>query len=106
MPQNYRMEYALKAREAIDAMGISAVVALLRKRVGKHSSAEMTEAELIEATAILESEIIRVLERRSIQADEWRQRRLEDEARANWNAGVEQRKADRQRRRNEKKVSG
>lgn len=106
MPQNYRMEYALKAREAIDAMGISAVVALLRKRVGKHSSSEMTEAEIIEATAILESEIIRVLKRRSIQPNEWRQRRLEDEARANWNAEVDQRKADRQRRRNEKKVSG
>lgn len=106
MPQNYRMEYALKAREAIDAMGISAVVALLRKHVGKHSSAEMTEAELIEATAILESEIIRALERQSIQAYEWRTRRMEDEARANWNAGVEQRKADRQRRRNERKVSG
>lgn len=106
MPQNYRMEYALKAREAIDAMGISAVVALLRKRVGNYSSSEMTEAEIIEATAILESEIIRVLERRSIQPNEWRQRRLEDEARANWNAEVDQRKADRQRRRNEKKVSG
>lgn len=106
MPQNYRMEYALKAREAIDALGVSAVVKILAKHIGKHSSAEMTEAEVIEATKILDIKITESLERRSIQADEWRKRRLEDEARANWNAGVEQRKADRQRRRNEKKVSG
>lgn len=106
MQQNYRMEYALKAREAIDALGVSAVVKILAKHIGKHSSAEMTEAEVIEATKILDIKITESLERRSIQADEWRKRRLEDEARANWNAGVEQRKADRQRRRNEKKVSG
>lgn len=106
MPQNYRMEYALKAREAIDALGVSAVVKILAKHIGKHSSAEMTEAEVIEATKILDFKITQSLERRAIQPNEWRQRRLEDEARATWNAGVEQRKADRQRRRNEKKVSG
>lgn len=106
MPTNYRLEYALKAREAIDAMGISAVVKVLHNHIGKHSSAEMTEAEVIEATAVLDREVIATLSARAIRADTWRKERQAQEDRANWNSDVEQRKADRQRRRNEKKVSG
>lgn len=106
MQQNYRMEYAMKAREAIDALGVSAVVKILAKHIGKHSSAEMTEAEVIEATKILDFKITQSLEWNNIRAEEWRKERQSAEDRANWNAEVEKRKAERQRRRIQKKVSG
>lgn len=106
MPVNYRMEYALKAREAIDALGISAVINILTKHIGKHSSAEMTEAEVIEATKILDFKITQSLEWNNIRAEEWRKNWAEAEERDRWNAGVEKRKEDRQRRRNEKRARG
>lgn len=103
MPTNYRMLYAQKARLAIDAMGLPNVVNALRNHIGKFSSGDMTEDELKEAIEILDREInARLGERQTAWEKEWQAA----EDRGNWNNDVEQRKADRQRRRNEKKVSG
>lgn len=103
MPVNQRLLYAQKARIAIDAIGIAAVVRLLQKKVGKCSAAEMTEDELALAMEAIDGAVSKALGERE---DRWRKNWAEAEDRANWNAEVEKRKADRQRRRNEKKVSG
>ena len=94
MPVNQRLLYAQKARIAIDAIGISAVVRLLQTEIGKCSAAEMTEDELVRAMEVIDGA---VSERKN-----W----AEAEERDRWNAQVEKRKDDRQRRRNEKRARG
>lgn len=103
MPVNQRLLYAQKARIAIDAIGISAVVNLLQTLTGKCSAAEMTEDELVLAMGAIDDAVSKALGERE---DRWRKNWAEAQERDHWNAEVEKRKADRQRRRNEKKVSG
>ena len=103
MPVNQRLLYAQKARIAIDAIGISAVVRLLQTEIGKCSAAEMTEDELVRAMGVIDGAVSKALGERE---DRWRKNWAEAEERDRWNAQVEKRKAERQRRRNEKKVSG
>ena len=103
MPVNQRLLYAQKARIAIDAIGISAVVRLLQTEIGKCSAAEMTEDELVRAMGVIDGAVSKALGERE---DRWRKNWAEAEERDRWNAEVEKRKAERQRRRNEKKVSG
>ena len=88
---------------AIDAIGISAVVRLLQTEIGKCSAAEMTEDELVRAMEVIDGAVSKALGERE---DRWRKNWAEAEERDRWNAQVEKRKADRQSRRNEKKVSG
>lgn len=103
MPVNQRLLYAQKARIAIDAIGISAVVGLLRTKVGKCSAAEMTEDELVMAMDVMDAAISKELGERE---DRWRKNWEEAQERDHWNTEVEKRKAERQRRRIQKKVSG
>lgn len=103
MPVNQRLLYAQKARIAIDAIGISAVVRLLQTKIGKCSAAEMTEDELVLAMLLIDDAVSKALNGRE---ERWLKNRAETEERDRWNAEVEKRKAERQRRRNEKKVSG
>lgn len=103
MPVNQRLLYAQKARIAIDAIGISAVVRLLQTEVGKCSAAEMTEDELVRAMEVIDSAVSKALGERE---DRWRKNWAEAEERDRWNAQVEKRKDDRQRRRNEKRARG
>lgn len=103
MPVNQRLLYAQKARIAIDAIGISAVVGLLRTKVGKCSAAEMTEDELVRAMEVIDGAVSKALGERE---ERWRKNWAEAEKRDRWNAQVEKRKEDRQRRRNEKRARG
>lgn len=103
MPVNQRLLYAQKARIAIDAIGIAAVVRLLQKHIGKCSAAEMTEDELDKAIWTIDAAISEELGSRESR---WRKNWKESLERDRWNAEVEKRKADRQRRRIQKKVSG
>lgn len=103
MPVNQRLLYAQKARIAIDAIGISAVVRLLQTEVGKCSAAEMTEDELVRAMEAIDGAVSKALGERE---DRWRKHWAEAEERDRWNAQVEKRKEDRQRRRNEKRARG
>lgn len=103
MPVNQRLLYAQKARIAIDAIGISAVVRLLQTKVGKCSAAEMTEDELVLAMLLMDDAVSKALNGRE---ERWLKNRAEAAERDRWNAEVEKRKAERQRRRNEKRVSG
>lgn len=100
---NQRLLYAQKARIAIDAIGISAVVRLLQTEIGKCSAAEMTEDELVRAMEVIDSAVSKALGERE---DRRRKNRAEAEERDRWNAEVEKRKEDRQRRRNEKRARG
>ena len=103
MPVNQRLLYAQKARIAIDAIGISAVVRLLQTEIGKCSAAEMTEDELVRAMEVIDRAVSKALGERE---DRWRKNWAEAEERNRWNAQVEKRKEDRQRRRNEKRARG
>ena len=103
MPVNQRLLYAQKARIAIDAIGISAVVRLLQTKIGKCSAAEMTEDELVRAMEVIDGAVSKALGERE---DRWRKNWVEAEERDRWNAQVEKRKDDRQRRRNEKRARG
>lgn len=103
MPVNQRLLYAQKARIAIDAIGISAVVRLLQTEVGKCSAAEMTEDELVRAMEVIDGAVSKALGERE---ERWRKNWAEAEERDRWNAEVEKRKEDRQRRRNEKRARG
>lgn len=103
MPVNQRLLYAQKARIALDAIGISAVVRLLQTKVGKCSAAEMTEDELALAIVLIDDAVSKALNGRE---ERWLKNRAEAAERDRWNAQVEKRKADRQRRRIQKKVSG
>lgn len=103
MPVNQRLLYAQKARIAIDAIGISAVVRLLQTEIGKCSAAEMTEDELVLAMGVMDAAISKELGERE---ERWRKNRAEAEERDRWNAQVEKRKEGRQRRRNEKRARG
>ena len=103
MPVNQRLLYAQKARIAIDAIGISAVVRLLQTEVGKCSAAEMTEDELVRAMEVIDGAVSKALGERE---ERWRKHWAEAEERDRWNAQVEKRKEDRQRRRNEKRARG
>ena len=103
MPVNQRLLYAQKARIAIDAIGISAVVRLLQTEIGKCSAAEMTEDELVRAMEVIDGAVSKSLGERE---DRWRKNWAEAEERNRWNAQVEKRKEDRQRRRNEKRARG
>ena len=103
MPVNQRLLYAQKARIAIDAIGISAVVRLLQTEIGKCSAAEMTEDELVRAMKVIDGAVSKALGERE---DRWRKNWAEAEERDRWNAQVEKRKDDRQRRRNEKRARG
>lgn len=103
MPVNQRLLYAQKARIAIDAIGISAVVRLLQTEIGKCSAAEMTEDELVRATEVIDGAVSKALGERE---ERWRKHWAEAEERDRWNAQVEKRKEDRQRRRNEKRARG
>ena len=103
MPVNQRLLYAQKARIAIDAIGISAVVRLLQTEIGKFSSAEMTEDELVRAMEVIDGAVSKALGERE---ERWRKNWAEAEERDRWNAQVEKRKEDRQRRRNEKRARG
>lgn len=103
MPVNQRLLYAQKARIAIDAIGISAVVRLLQTEIGKCSAAEMTEDELVRAMEVIDGAVSKAL---GEQEDRWRKNWAEAEERDRWNAQVEKRKEDRQRRRNEKRARG
>ena len=103
MPVNQRLLYAQKARIAIDAIGISAVVRLLQTEIGKCSAAEMTEDELVRAMEVIDGAVSKALNGRE---ERWLKIRAEAEERDRWNAQVEKRKEDRQRRRNEKRVRG
>lgn len=105
MPVNYRMEYALKAREAVDVLGITTVIRLLKKHIGVYSAAEMTESQLVEATLLLNSELLKAGDLATRQ-ENWRKQLQEEAERKVWNAAIDQLKAERQRRRKEKKVSG
>ena len=100
---NQRLLYAQKARIAIDAIGISAVVRLLQTKVGKCSAAEMTEDELVRAMEVIDGAVSKALGERE---DRRRKHWAEAEERDRWNAQVEKRKEDRQRRRNEKRARG
>mgnify|MGYP003591669366 CR=1 FL=1 len=103
MPVNQRLLYAQKARIAIDAIGISAVVRLLQTEVGKCSAAEMTEDDLVRAMEVIDGAVSKALGERE---ERWRKNWAEAEERDRWNAQVEKRKEDRQRRRNEKRARG
>lgn len=103
MPVNQRLLYAQKARIAIDAIGISAVVRLLQTEIGKCSAAEMTEDELVRAMEVIDGAVSKALGERE---DRWRKNWAESAERDRWNAKVEKRKDDRQRRRNEKRARG
>lgn len=103
MPVNQRLRYAQKARIAIDAIGISAVVRLLQTEIGKCSAAEMTEDELVRAMGVIDGAVSKALGERE---DRWRKNWAEAEERDRWNAQAEKRKDDRQRRRNEKRARG
>ncbi|ASW27536.1 hypothetical protein JT329_gp74 [Klebsiella phage KPN N98] len=103
MPVNQRLLYAQKARIAIDAIGISAVVRLLQTEIGKCSAAEMTEDELVRATEVIDGAVSKALGERE---ELWLKNRAESEERDRWNAQVEKRKDERQRRRNEKRARG
>lgn len=103
MPVNQRLLYAQKARIAIDAIGISAVVRLLQTEIGKCSTAEMTEDELVRAMEVIDGAVSKALGERE---ERWRKHWAEAEERDRWNAQVEKRKEDRQRRRNEKRARG
>lgn len=103
MPVNQRLLYAQKARIAIDAIGISAVVRLLQTKVGKCSAAEMTEDELVLAMLLMDDAVTKALNGRE---ERWLKNRAEAAERDRWNAEVEKRKAERQRRRNEKRARG
>ena len=103
MPINQRLLYAQKARIAIDAIGISAVVRLLQTEIGKCSAAEMTEDELVRAMEVIDGAVSKALGERE---ERWRKNWAEAEERDRWNAEVEKRKDDRQRRRNEKRARG
>ena len=103
MPVNQRLLYAQKARIAIDAIGISAVVRLLQTEIGKCSAAEMTEDELVLAMGVIDGAVSKALGERE---ERWLKTRAEAEERDRWNAQVEKRKEDRQRRRNEKRARG
>ncbi|HBS5944258.1 TPA: hypothetical protein MAL10_004406 [Klebsiella pneumoniae] len=103
MPVNQRLLYAQKARIAIDAIGISAVVRLLQTEVGKCAAAEMTEDELVRAMEVIDGAVSKALGERE---ERWRKHWAEAEERDRWNAQVEKRKEDRQRRRNEKRARG
>lgn len=103
MPVNQRLLYAQKARIAIDAIGISAVVRLLQTEIGKCSAAEMTEDELVRAMEVIDGAVSKALGERE---ERWRKNWVEAEERDRWNAQVEKRKEDRQRRRNEKRARG
>lgn len=103
MRVNQRLLYAQKARIAIDAIGIAAVVRLLQTKVGKCSAAEMTEDELALAMLLMDDAVSKALNGRE---ELWLKNRAESAERDRWNAQVEKRKDERQRRRNEKKVSG
>lgn len=103
MRVNQRLLYAQKARIAIDAIGISAVVRLLQTEIGKCSAAEMTEDELVRAMEVIDMAVSKALGERE---DRWRKNWAEAEERDRWNAQVEKRKEDRQRRRNEKRARG
>lgn len=103
MPVNQRLLYAQKARIAIDAIGISAVVRLLQTEIGKCSAAEMTEDELALAIVLIDDAVSKALNGRE---ELWLRNRAEAEERDRWNAQVEKRKDDRQRRRNEKRARG
>ena len=103
MPVNQRLLYAQKARIAIDAIGISTVVRLLQTEIGKCSAAEMTEDELVRAMEVIDDAVSKALNGRE---ELWLKNRAEAEERDRWNAQVEKRKDDRQRRRNEKRARG
>lgn len=103
MPVNQRLLYAQKARIAIDAIGISAVVRLLQTEIGNCSAAEMTEDELVRAMEVIDGAVSKALGERE---DCWRKNWAEAEERDRWNAQVDKRKEDRQRRRNEKRARG
>lgn len=103
MPVNQRLLYAQKARIAIDAIGVSAVVRLLQTEIGKFSAAEMTEDELVRAMDVIDGAVSKALGERE---DRWRKNWAEAEERDRWNAEVEKRKDDRQLRRNEKRARG
>ena len=103
MPVNQRLLYAQKARIAIDAIGISSVVRLLQAEIGKCSAAEMTEDELVRAMEVIDGAVSKALGERE---ERWRKNWAEAEERDRWNAQVEKRKEDRQRRRNEKRARG
>lgn len=103
MPVNQRLLYAQKARIAIDAIGVSAVVRLLQTEIGKCSAAEMTEDELVRAMEVIDGAVSKALGERE---ERWRKHWAEAEERDRWNAQVEKRKEDRQRRRNEKRARG
>lgn len=103
MPVNQRLLYAQKARIAIDAIGIAAVVRLLQTEIGKCSAAEMTEDELVLAMEVIDGAVSKALGERE---ERWRKHWAEAEERDRWNAQVEKRKEDRQRRRNEKRARG
>lgn len=103
MQVNQRLLYAQKARIAIDAIGISAVVRLLQTEIGKCSAAEMTEDELVRAMEVIDGAVSKALGERE---ERWRKHWAEAEERDRWNAQVEKRKDDRQRRRNEKRARG
>lgn len=103
MPVNQRLLYAQKARIGIDAIGISAVVRLLQTEIGKCSAAEMTEDELTLAMEVIDGAVSKALGERE---ERWRKNWAEAEERDRWNAQVEKRKEDRQRRRNEKRARG
>lgn len=103
MPVNQRLRYAQKARIAIDAIGISAVVRLLQTEIGKCSASEMTEDELVRAMEVIDGAVSKALGERE---ERWRKNWAEAEERDRWNAQVEKRKEDRQRRRNEKRARG
>ena len=94
---------SMKPRIAIDAIGISAVVRLLQTEIGKCSAAEMTEDELVRAMEVIDGAVSKALGERE---DRWRKNWAEAEERDRWNAQVEKRKDDRQRRRNEKRARG
>lgn len=103
MPVNQRLLYAQKARIAIDAIGTSAVVRLLQTEIGKCSAAEMTEDELVRAMEVIDGAVSKALGERE---ERWRKHWAEAEERDRWNAQVDKRKEDRQRRRNEKRARG
>ena len=85
MPVNQRLLYAQKARIAIDAIGISAVVRLLQTEIGKCSAAEMTEDELVRAMEVIDGAVSKALGERE---DRWRKNWAEAEERDRWNAQV------------------
>ena len=63
----------------------------------------MTEDELVRAMEVIDGAVSKALGERG---DRWRKNWAEAEERDRWNAQVEKRKEDRQRRRNEKRARG